>query len=196
MEQKKNNGFATEKEYEAVKNIILPGIDDYTDTVMIICHTLQNGRKNVEVLVDTKSGHSLRYHMDEDGVFYVNTEGENFPIQECKILVTLNDAAWGVFQEVNGNAAKENLKKFLGGDESTLTDIQVVRASAIDAKAKFGEAINAKKTKIEKDTIRDIGYGVALWRDEDIFPILEEHYGITVTNKGNKYCHFKYNQVG
>lgn len=187
------NGFATEEQYEAVKDIIVDEIDDYTDTIMVICHTLQNGEKNVEVDVDTKSGHSLRYHMDKNGVFYVNTEGENFPIQECKILVALDDCSREIFGIINTYDSQVRLKQFLGGDDSSLYEFtETIKGKAISARDTLDNTIKADVCKIEKDTIRDIGFGVCLWRDEDIFPILEEHYGITVTNRGNKYIYFKH----
>lgn len=191
---KKNfNGFATEEQYEAIKDIIIPAIDEYTDTIMIICHTLSNGRKNVEVDVDTKSGHSLRYHMDEDGVFYVNTEGENFPIQECKILVRLDETAEKIFNIIDTYDRQENLKKFLGGDESVIsTNDEYRKDLAITAKANLDNAINTNTTKISKGIVRDVASGVFLWREEDIIPILEEHYGLSLTNSGNKFYYFEY----
>lgn len=192
MENGKYNGFASEAQYEAAANIVIKAIDDYIDTIMVLCNTLQNGQKNVEVDVETKSGHSLRYHMDSNGVFYVNTEGENFPVQECKILVALNREAGAIFDTIDNIDGQEKLKKFLCGDNSVLNSNEMVRDLSIAAKANLDKAINAKQTKIHKNIIKDTATGVFLWRDEYIIPVIEEHYGIRLKNKGNSYYYFEY----
>ena len=192
MQNKNFNGFTSEAQYEAVANIVINAIDKYTNSIAVYCNTLQNGQKNVEVDVETESGHSLRYHMDSNGVFYVNTEGENFPIQECKILVALNREAGRIFDTIDSIDGQENLKKFLCGDNSVLRSSETARDSAIAAKANLDNAINAKTTKIHKDIIKDTATGVFLWRDEDIIPVIEEHYGIHLKSKGNSYYYFEY----
>ena len=192
MKDKNFNGFASEAQYEAVANIVINAIDKYTNSIAISCNTLQNEQKNVEVDVETESGHNLRYHIDSNGVFYVNTEGENFPIQECKILVALNGEAGRIFDTIGNIDGQENLKKFLCGDNSVLRSSETVRDLATAAKANLDNAINTKTTKIHKDIIKDTAIGVFLWRDEDIIPVIEEHYGIHFKSKGNSYYYFEY----
>ena len=192
MKNKEFNGFASEAQYEAVANIVIKAIDEYTNSIAVFCNTLWNGQKNVEVDVETESGHNLRYHMDSNGVFYVNTEGENFPIQECKILVALNRETGGIFDTIDNIDGQENLKKFLCGDNSVLNSNENVRDLSIAAKANLDNAIKTKTTKIHKNIIKDTATGVFLWRDEYIIPVIEEHYGIRFKNKGNSYYYFEY----
>ena len=191
MKELNYNGFCSEEQYEQVKDIIIEGIDEYTDGIMITCRTLMNGKKEVEVDVLTESGHDLTYHLDEYGVNYVNCEGPNFPIQECKILVALDYAAEFVFQIIDIEDRKRDLKKFLEGDESVLPNCDVIRDRAIEAKAKFEEAVvRGKKFKVETDVVRFIGGGAFTWQEDIIIPILEEHYGIELTKSGRKYLFF------
>lgn len=93
MEQKKYNGFASEEQYEAVLDIVMDEIDEYTETVMVE-HEENPVEEYVVVTVETiNTHHILKYYVNKKGVFYVNCEGPNFPSTECKILVALNDCA-------------------------------------------------------------------------------------------------------
>ena len=189
MAKKEFNGFATEEQYKAVKDIIVDEIDDYTSTIMV-----NKKSTSIEVTIWTKTNQYLvRYWMDGDGVFRVDLDDKCMASEECKILVALDDCSREIFGIINTYDSQVRLRKFLGGDDTVLEGYnEKVKDWAISARNTIDSTIKADIRKIAKDVIRDIGYGVSLWRDEDIFPILEEHYGITVTNCGNKYIHFKY----
>ena len=87
---KNYNGFATEEQYKAVRDIIFKEIDGIElNTIMI------------EVDVETDLGHQLTYYMDaRNGVFYVRTDIENFPSVECKVMAALNGVTKEIFREV------------------------------------------------------------------------------------------------
>ena len=96
------NGFATEEQYKAVRDIIFKEIDGIElNTIMITMVKQMNGVDRIEVDVETDLGHQLTYYMDaRSGVFYVRTDGENFPSTECRVMAALNGVTKEIFNEV------------------------------------------------------------------------------------------------
>ena len=90
-------GFNTEEEYMTVSKIILKAIDDYTETVHLELKENPVEKYLIITITTEEQEHFARYFVNKAGVFYVNTESNNFPIKECKILVALHNCAKELF---------------------------------------------------------------------------------------------------
>ena len=100
MEKNKNNGFASEEQYEAVTNIVIKAIDKYTSTVMVEFKPNPIGG-NIVVTVETATAeHIASYFIDKDGLFYVQLEG-SMCSEECEIFKALSEKSKAMFQMLN-----------------------------------------------------------------------------------------------
>lgn len=97
MKKNKNNGFASEEQYEAVTNIVMKAIGKYISTVMVEFKPNSVGG-NIIVTVETATAeHIASYFIDKDGLFYVQLEG-NMCSEECEIFKALSEKAKAMFQ--------------------------------------------------------------------------------------------------
>lgn len=90
------NGFASEKEYDAVSKLVVGKIDEYTETIRI--EKKDNGIETyIIVEIETATaGYYTRYFVGKKGVWYVNTE-HNMTSEQCKVFAGLNEIAESIF---------------------------------------------------------------------------------------------------